>query len=315
VQVAREAARRSSCQNNLKQIGLALHNAGSSRGYFPPARIDDPTVPGVRAKNWGRISVHVFLLPYIEQGNAASVFDTSKDYRSGPASSPAAARSSNITITNSDIKTFHCPSTPRKNRRANIPASAPTPTVFSGESHPQGSGSPSDYFVMNFIEYDGNSDDATRPASGYAAAQKGWIQRITGQPGCLAKNVENRAAEITDGLSNTFFMIEDAGKPDLFRMGRLVSGIAAQDTIWSNYQNNIGLSGASSVTGEFTTSTSDGRCAINCTNDSEIYAFHAGGANIVMMDGSVRFLKQTTEIAVVAALLTKQNGETIQPDW
>jgi prepilin-type processing-associated H-X9-DG protein len=167
---------------------------------------------------------------------------------------------------------------------------------------------------MNFIEYDGNADDATRPANGYAAAQKGWIPRLTGQPGCLSKNVENRAAEITDGLSNTFFMIEDAGKPELYRMGRLVAGVAAQDTIWSNYQNNIGLSGASSSTGLFTTSATDGRCAINCTNDSEIYAFHAGGANIVMMDGSVRFLKQTTDIAVVAALLTKQNGETLQSD-
>lgn len=315
VQSAREAARRSSCQNNLRQIGLALHNAGSTRNYFPPARIDDPTVPSARAKNWGRVSVHVFLLPYLEQGNAASQFDISKDYRSGPNSSPAATRSTNITVTASDMKTYQCASAPKKNRRANIPASNPTPTVFSGESHPQGTGSPSDYFVMNFIEYDGNADDATRPSNGYAAAQKGWIQRIAGQPGCLAKNVENRAAEITDGLSNTFFMVEDAGKPDLFRVGRLVPGIAAQDTIWSNYQNNIGLSGASSVTGEFTTSATDGKCAVNCTNDSEIYAFHPGGANLVMMDGSVRFLSKTTDITVVAALLTKQSGETIQADW
>jgi len=110
-------------------------------------------------------------------------------------------------------------------------------------------------------------------------------------------------------------MVEDAGKPDLFRVGRRVSGIAAQDTVWSNFQNNIGLSGASSSTGEFTTSATDGKCAVNCTNDSEIYSFHSGGANLVMMDGSVRFLKQTTDITIVAALLTKEGGEVIQPDW
>jgi prepilin-type processing-associated H-X9-DG protein len=98
-------------------------------------------------------------------------------------------------------------------------------------------------------------------------------------------------------------------------MGRRVPGIAAQDTIWSNYQNNIGLSGASSATGEFTTSRTDGKCAVNCTNDSEIYSFHSGSANLVMMDGSVRFLKQSIEIAVVAALLTKEGGELLQPDW
>jgi prepilin-type processing-associated H-X9-DG protein len=40
-----------------------------------------------------------------------------------------------------------------------------------------------------------------------------------------------------------------------------------------------------------------------------------GGANLVMMDGSVRFLKQTTDIVIVAALLTKEGGEVIQPDW
>jgi prepilin-type N-terminal cleavage/methylation domain-containing protein len=91
VQVARESARRTSCQNNLKQIGLALHNAGSTTNYFPPARIDDPTLPLPRAKNWGRNSVHVFLLPYIEQGAIAAQYDLSKDYRSAPTSSPAAA--------------------------------------------------------------------------------------------------------------------------------------------------------------------------------------------------------------------------------
>jgi prepilin-type N-terminal cleavage/methylation domain-containing protein/prepilin-type processing-associated H-X9-DG protein len=311
VQAARESARRMSCQNNLKQIGLALHNAGTSRNVFPPARIDDPTLPVPRANQWGRVSVHAFLLPYIEQSNLASQFDIGKDYRSAPTSSPASARSSNIVVTSTQLKTFTCPSTARKNRTGNIPASNPSPALVSGESHPAGAGAASDYFVMNFIEYDGNSDDATRPANGYAAAQKGFIPRLTGQVGCLAKNIENRAAEITDGLSNTFFMIEDAGKPDLFRVGRRVHGIAAQDTIWSNYQNNIGLSGASSTTGEFTTSPTDGKCAINCTNDSEIYAFHSGGANIVMMDGAVRFLAQTTEITIVSALLTKQGGESI----
>jgi prepilin-type N-terminal cleavage/methylation domain-containing protein/prepilin-type processing-associated H-X9-DG protein len=314
VQAARESARRMSCQNNLKQVGLALHNAGTARNYFPPARIDDPTLPSPRKNQWGRTSVHAFLLPYIEQGNLSAQFDMSQDYRSAPTSSPAAVRSNNIIVTSTQIKTYICPSTPRKNRTGNIPLSNPTPTLVSGESHPAGAGSAGDYFIMNFIEYDGNADDATRPAAGYAAAQKGFIARLTGQVGCLAKNVENRASEITDGLSNTFFMVEDAGKPDLFRVGRRVQGIAAQDTIWSNYQNNIGLSGASSTTGEFTTSPTDGKCAVNCTNDSEIYSFHSGGANLVMMDGSVRFLKQTIDIVVVAALLTKEGGESIPLD-
>ncbi len=311
VQAARESARRAQCQNNLRQVGLAVHNFGSTGDKYPPVRIDDPTAPAPRENQWGRSSVHVFLLSFIEQGNLASQYDLSEDYRSSQSSTPPAARSNNIVMTGKQLKVYQCPSSPRKNRTGNIPASNPSPSIHGSERHPAGTGAAADYFVMNFIEYDGNSDDATRPSTGYAAAQKGFITRHTGQPGCLAKNVHNRVAEITDGLSNTFFMIEDAGKPDLYRMGKRIPGINAQDTIWSNFQNNIGLSGASSVTGEFTTSTTDGRCAVNCTNDSEIYSFHPGGANIVMMDGSVRLLRQTIDITIVAALLTKGGGETV----
>jgi prepilin-type N-terminal cleavage/methylation domain-containing protein len=312
VQAARESARRAQCQNNLKQIGLALHNLGSGRN-FPPARIDDPTQPGPRQNNWGRSSVHAFLLRFIEQGNMGNQYQLSLDYRSAPTSTPAAAASNNRAMVESYINTFLCPSAPRT-RKANIPASNPTPTNIPGERHPAGTGTPSDYFIMNFIEYDGNADDHTGPASGYAAAQKGIIKRFTGQPGCLAKNVYNNVAEIRDGLSNTFFMVEDAGKPDLYRKGRMVGGISAQDAIWANYQNNIGLSGASSSTGEFTTSRTDGWCAVNCTNDSEIYGFHPQGAHAVMMDGSVRFLRQTIDIGIVAALLTKAGGEAVPPE-
>lgn len=311
VQAARESARRAQCQNNLKQIGLAVHNFGSGRN-FPPARIDDPTQPIPLQNKWGRSSVHVFLLRYIEQGNMAGQYELSLDYRSAPTSTPAAAASNNRAVVESQINTFLCPSAPRT-RKANIPVANPTPTNIPGERHPAGTGTPSDYYVMNFIEYDGNSDDHTGPTSGYAAAQKGLIKKFTGQPGCLAKNVHNNVAEIRDGLSNTFFMVEDAGKPDLYRKGRMVGAISAQDAIWANYQNNIGLSGASSSTGEFTTSLTDGWCAINCTNDSEIYSFHPQGAHAVMMDGSVRFLKQTTAIEVVAALMTKAGGEVIPP--
>src|SRR5687767_15785872 len=88
-----------------------------------------------------------------------------KDYRSTPVSTPAAARSNNITVTATQIITFQCPSSPRKNRTSNIPASNPSPAAFPGESHPQGNGSAGDYFIMNFIEFDGNADDATRPRS------------------------------------------------------------------------------------------------------------------------------------------------------
>src|SRR5438045_7974630 len=71
VQKVREAAARMKCQNNLKQIGLALHNYENANGYFPPGYVDGNTNPNSTPDNdvgpgWGWAA---YLLPYLEQGN------------------------------------------------------------------------------------------------------------------------------------------------------------------------------------------------------------------------------------------------------
>ena len=58
-----------------------------------------------------------------------------------------------------------------------------------------------------------------------------------------------------------------------------------------------------------------GPCALNCINDKEIYAFHMGGANVVMADGSVRFLKANVKLDVVLQLLTRARGEVVNVDF
>ena len=64
VQAAREAARRSQCTNNLKQLGLAIHNHHDSRGYMPPGTSQDQPPYGPAASNWGA-SWMVYILPFI----------------------------------------------------------------------------------------------------------------------------------------------------------------------------------------------------------------------------------------------------------
>ena len=76
--------------------------------------------------------------------------------------------------------------------------------------------------------------------------------------------------------------------------------------LWADHQKGFGIEGTSpdgyTVVGE---------CAINCNNSYEIYAFHSGGANVAMADGSVRFLRESISIRTLAAMATRNAGEVI----
>src|SRR6478672_10843813 len=97
VQAAREAVRRSSCANNLRQLGLALHNYHDVFNKFPGAR--DPFSPGP-------FSTQAHLLDYLEQSNLVRLIDFSQPTSSGV----------NLNVANMVVKTFLCPSDPANGR-------------------------------------------------------------------------------------------------------------------------------------------------------------------------------------------------------
>jgi prepilin-type processing-associated H-X9-DG protein len=76
---------------------------------------------------------------------------------------------------------------------------------------------------------------------------------------------------------------------------------------WAHYANVIGILRGSTTDGV----TRLGPCALNCTNDHEIYSFHPGGANTVFGDGSVHFLKAGMDIRILARLVTRAGGEVV----
>ncbi|WP_425614264.1 DUF1559 domain-containing protein [Anatilimnocola sp. NA78] len=284
VQSAREAARRTQCSNNLKQIGLALHNFHDAQNHLPPGGIGktDPLSQTAAHLKYGVSpnDVHswvIFVLPYMEQKNIYDQYKFNVDFK----------HPNNTAARETVIKSLICPSTPR--------------TLHSQQVNYSGFGTVkvglTDYGVNNAIS-------AALLGAGLIDAQT-----AASPQGVMRVNEFQRLADITDGTSNTFWIAENAGRPGLYRTGhKLVSGTTISGAGWTDRDNEY-ITHGFSLDG----ATSGGACPINCTNNNEIYGFHPAGAMVIFGDGAIRMLSANTPIRVVGALLTRSGGETTQP--
>jgi prepilin-type processing-associated H-X9-DG protein len=138
----------------------------------------------------------------------------------------------------------------------------------------------------------------------------GWhnsIPDLWAYPGVLVPNQMTRVSQILDGTSNTIVLGEDAGRPQLWRTGRRISG--QPDVVggpWEAFFSGFVVRGSDSEG-----VNSPGPCAINYTNNREIYSFHPGGANAVFADGHVQFLSGAMSIRTLAAIVTRAGGEVV----
>ena len=124
-------------------------------------------------------------------------------------------------------------------------------------------------------------------------------------------------AQITDGTSNSLTFMEAAGGPQLYLLNRPVAGTTPNTQMWADHRNYSTLDGANPATGmtDDTAATRPQRTmAINGTNDSEPYSLHPGGVNALRADDSIVFLKNSVTIGIVAALITRDQGEVL-PDY
>jgi prepilin-type N-terminal cleavage/methylation domain-containing protein len=124
VQKVREAAARMSCSNNLKQLGLAMHNYENTNGKLPAWGFNFPTNPNP-SNPYGNqkqgFSAIVLIAPYIEQGNLANLVNLNKSLLD-PANLPAPAPGANNPFGTTPVKVFVCPSTPSGTDLANYDA-------------------------------------------------------------------------------------------------------------------------------------------------------------------------------------------------
>ena len=301
VQKVREAAARMSCSNNLKQQGLALHNYESANGYFPPCGTNfAPPLPAGSIAAQGH-SVYTYILPYMEQDNVFRLINVSIPL-TNVANLPPPLGTNTANPGRSKIKAYLCPSAPDREADYGAPANyLPVPAglmVFGCV----------DYGVVTGIGK-GLVTNGFLP-TGTATDDTGTLLYANVSATNLSFSYKPTIATVTDGLSNTILIAEDAGRIQLYRKGKAVTGSFASGGAWADYNSEYYVHGFSNdgVT------VGGGGCIVNCTNDNEIYSFHTGGAMCVRGDGSVYFLKESASVPVVAAAISKSGGETLSLD-
>jgi prepilin-type processing-associated H-X9-DG protein len=217
------------------------------------------------------VGVWLFLLPYFEQEPLARRYRWDLDWFDPP----------NLPIAGTQVKVFQCPSA-EPNR------------LGGGITPDRGPGACMDY--------------APTLQVGPALANRtpALVDQVGNYRGALDHNYRVRLADITDGTSTTIQIAEDAGRPKRWLAGRRSTSAYTPGGPWVSGPNRIVVRGASPDG-----TTPVGPCALNCTNDRDVYSFHIGGANVLMADGSVRFLNAGMDIRILARLSTRAGGEVV----
>jgi prepilin-type N-terminal cleavage/methylation domain-containing protein/prepilin-type processing-associated H-X9-DG protein len=352
VQAAREAARRAQCVNNLKQIGLAMHNYHSANGTFPQGHSQSADMPNFSDKNyagWTEWSAQAEMLGYMEQGALYSSinFTFCAGYNTG--------FTANSTGAFAGIASFLCPSDNNSSGAAKFNAGWGNFANPPGNNNYRGSVGTTSLAGWN-------------NGPGYGSCQPDPFNLIGGQPGCLPYStgifcywLSFGLRDITDGSSNTIAYGESlVGDPvvntnakrnnsvvnvtaaapfdsqdvtQLLNNGQLTQALQACNQAFAlntQIQNDNGVRWAwgavamslfQTIVPPNSTLYRWNSCrsgCMNCSPDdssfSNAQSNHSGGANFLMADGSVRFIKDTVSQKTYLSLGTRAGGEVVSSD-
>lgn len=274
IQAVREAARRTECSNNMRQIGIALQNYESRFQKFPvAARFDISTSPQTNY-----FGILTYLLPDIEGINVYDNINITLpfdhiDNLPTPTGNNVAAAYSQV------LKVYQCPSSPDRGLASysdsgELPGL--DPSILFGTT---------DYAGIRGINFDfATFLGITNP----------------GEIGAFTSNRATRDADIRDGRTNTLFFAEVAARPELWVNNQSDPSTPVLGSAWADLNSNtISVDGISG----------NGSCVAGCTNDSEIYGFHTSGFNAGLGDASVHFVSNGIDPIVLGQYITRNGGE------
>ncbi len=283
VQAAREAARRSQCSNNMKQLGLATHNYHDTYKVFPPGVLAARLNAGM-STHPNNMSWMPLLLPFMEQ---APLYDQLKPYIVS-----RSASSFPSDLMNTVIPALCCPSDPNMGKVTTVHGTADPPPDKN------------DGFCGNYLLCNG-SQQVTEGTGGNSFDMNGMFYYLS----------KTRMASVTDGTSNTVMAGEVCVVPETSTAHRDWRGRYYRadhlSSIFSTYLPPNTTSADLCRTCE-ATEPLWAPCT-QSTATQAIYARsrHPGGAQIGLADGSVRFVSETVDTAVWRAAGTREEGESL----
>jgi len=282
VQSAREAARRMSCSNNLKQLSLSMHNYESTHRVFPPGQLGFPWV----------FSVHSHLLPFVEQGNMQDLLDYNVPPLTFGGSFPQAA--SNELAAQTSLPLFVCPSDGSEVAGSTFgtisyPACSGSGLINNGSS----TGADGVVFAKSSIRFRDLLDGTTHTAM-FSESLLGTGINAAGTTPLAQKR---QVIELPTGTPTT-------------------PAACAGATTWSGQRGAKWINGhfADSMYNHFYGPNSD---TPDCNNGYHNYALtsarslHPGGVELALCDGSVRFVSETVDLTLWRALGSRSGGEVI----
>jgi prepilin-type N-terminal cleavage/methylation domain-containing protein/prepilin-type processing-associated H-X9-DG protein len=336
VQSAREAARRTQCVNNLKQIGLAMHNYHQTHNVFPSGSIPAYSSPPATQDGWINWSPHAALLQYLEVGSIYNSlnFNYSPSYFTGNFNGDV-----NSTGINTVVATFLCPSDGLAGKVCTNSYYASIGTQTQG--YPPGGEGPGVFTVRP--DNDAN-DFVNAPVKGIADIIDGTSNTIAFGEACVGPSPTTNLSRIV-GVSGVSIP-KTARVPDAQTAG--VANVSAGLNACSNFfkglgscastgnPNSCGLKnyrGLRWAVGDhgytlFNTivppnskqwawSMCHNGCAGCAPEESSFInalSYHPGGCNFLFADGSVKFLKDSINMQTYWSLGTRADGEVISAD-